>query len=154
MDRLTGLAGHVAEHRPSGEILRARMLALVIELTPRGQRRALALRLGQSIGRIDFEAWERGSQSATVTLVGESMHFLCDEGVHGRLYPDFHLDDGSLTKSAAGRPFDLVAVLHTLRDCFRRADDVRLVDEADDVDEESFVVDPETDEQLDQVHHT
>lgn len=135
-------------------ILRLKMLALVAEFSPRGQERSLTQQAGVAVGRIDFEAWLHGNLMATVTLHGEGIDFVCYQGIHGRLYPDFILEQQSMTRTSTGQCIDVATALRTLRVSFREADEVRLIDDRDAPDEETFVVDPDTEQDLIEAHHT
>ncbi|MEZ7523959.1 hypothetical protein [Burkholderia vietnamiensis] len=135
-------------------VLKVKMLALVREFAPARDRRALVQQTAASEGRIDFEAWLNGNLMATVTLDGEGIDFVCYQGIHGRLYPDFVLEPQSMRRTLTGEAIDVAVALRTLRVSFREADDVRLVDDRDTPDEETFVVDPDTEQDLIEVHHT
>ncbi|MBR8085565.1 hypothetical protein KDX23_22785 [Burkholderia vietnamiensis] len=135
-------------------VLKVKMLALVSEFAPARDRRALVQQTAASEGRVDFEAWLNGNLMATVTLDGEGIDFVCYQGIHGRLYPDFVLEPQSMRRTLTGEAIDVAVALRTLRVSFREADDVRLVDDRDTPDEETFVVDPDTEQDLIEVHHT
>ena len=135
-------------------VLKVKMLALVSEFAPSQCRRALVQQAAAAEGRIDFEAWLNGNLMAMVTLDGEGIDFVCFQGIHGRLYPDFVLEPQSMRRTLTGEAIDVATALRTLRVSFREADDVRLVDDRDAPDEETFVVDPDTEQDLIEVHHT
>lgn len=135
-------------------ILKVRMLALVSEFAPPGQRRTLLQQAGTAEGQIDFEAWMDSNLTATVILTGDGIEFACYQGIHGRLYPEFVLEAQSLSRTLTGEAVDVATVLRTLRVSFREAQDVRLIEDRDTPDEETFVVDPETEQDLIEAHHT
>ncbi|NRF83779.1 hypothetical protein HQ619_07540 [Burkholderia gladioli] len=135
-------------------VLKAKMLALVSEFAPARDRRALVQQTAAAQGRIDFEAWLNGNLMAMVTLDGEGIDFVCFQGIHGRLYRDFGLEPQSMRRTLTGEVIDVATALRTLRVGFREADDVRLVEDRDSPDEETFVVDPDTEQDLIEVHHT
>ena len=142
MDRLTMKEGALEG------ILRTRLMALIAEFAVPAQARTLLHRASEAVGRVDFEAHAHGAETASISLDGESLRFLTHHGIHGRLYPNFLLDDDSLTRTATGERIDLAAALRTLRVCFRQADELKLTDDREEFDDEVFIVDPSTAELL------
>jgi acetoin utilization deacetylase AcuC-like enzyme len=129
-------------------VLRTRLMALIAEFALPVQAKALLHRASEAVGRIDFEAHLHGNEIASISLDADGIRFLCHHGIYGRLYPNFGLDEESLTRTATGQPIDLAATLRTLRLCFRQADELKLTDDREEFDEEVFIVDPSTAEHL------
>jgi len=142
MDRLT------MKERALEGVLRTRLMALIAEFALPAQARTLLHRASEAVGRIDFEAHLHGNEIASISLDPTGIRFLTHHGIHGRLYPNFSLDDDSLTRTATGERIDLAATLRTLRVCFRQADELKLTDDREEFDEEVFIVDPSTAEHL------
>ncbi|MBC8641593.1 hypothetical protein IAG25_32740 [Caballeronia sp. EK] len=142
MDRLTMKDGALEG------VLRTRLMALIAEFVLPTQARTLLHRASEAVGRIDFEAHLHGNEIASISLDPTGIRFLTHHGIHGRLYPNFLLDDESLTRTATGERIDLAATLRTLRVCFRQADELKLTDDREEFDEEVFIVDPSTAEHL------
>jgi hypothetical protein len=135
-------------------VMKYRLIALIAEFSPPAQKTFLLHQAGLAIGRIDFEAYRFESMTASVSLDGDEIAFHCAQGIHGRLYPDFELDELSLTRTATGQVVDLTAALKTLRVAFRHADDVKISDDREEPDEETFIVDPDTHDNLIESHLT
>lgn len=142
MDRLT-IKGSALEGA-----LKTKLMALIAEFALPAQARTLLHRASEAVGRVDFEASLHGNEIASISLDPTGIRFLSHHGIHGRLYPNFVLDDDSLTRTATGEPIDLAATLRTLRVCFRQADALQLTDDQEEFDEEVFIVDPSTAEHL------
>jgi hypothetical protein len=142
MDRLTMKEG------AREKVLRTRLMALIAEFALPVQARTLLHRASEAVDRIDFEAHLHGNEIASISFDAQGIRFLCHHGIHGRLYPNFVLDDDSLTRTATGERIDLAATLRTLRVFFRQADELKLADDRQEFDEEVFIVDPSTAEHL------
>lgn len=135
-------------------VIKLKMLSLVAEFAPQTGARALAQQAGQALDGYDFEARLHDSLIARVTLDDEGIGFESYQGIHGRLFPEFSLDADSLATTLTGQPVDVAGALRLLRFGFRAATDVRIVEDRDDFDEETFIVDPETFEALLFEHQT
>lgn len=125
-------------------VMKVKMLSLVAEFSPQAMARALAQQAGLALAGFDFEARLHDSLIARVTLDAEGIGFESFQGIHGRLFPEFSLDPESLVTSLTGQPVDVAGALRLLRVGFRAANDVRIVEDRDDFDEETFIVDPDT----------
>jgi hypothetical protein len=142
MDRLTMSEGALER------VLRARLMALIVEFAMPAQARMLVDRAFDAMGRVDFEAHLHGLELASVAMDPTGIRFLSHHGIHGRLYPNFVLDDDSLTHTATGERIELATALRMLRVCFRQANELKLTDDGDEFDDEVFIVDPSTAEHL------
>lgn len=137
-----------------GNVLKHRMLSLIAEFSPVGKSGTYLQQAGVAEGRIDFEAWRDSNLVAKITLYGDGIEFVCHQGIHGRLYPEFALDQESMARTPTGEFVDVAAALRTLRVSFRTADDVRLISDNEALEEETFVVDPDTEMDLIEQHYT
>jgi len=140
-------------HIELSNVARIKMLSLVTELAG-ARSRQLAAALAGGIGRLDVQAYFHGTLLASVVLDGEGIEFGCYAGIHGRLFPAFGLDDTSFRRTTSGLPITEVVAMRALRVCFARADEIKFEDDQEDIDDETFVVDPALEQDLLEIYHT
>lgn len=137
----------------TSNVARVKMMSLIADLA--GAHGLSFTQLAASaFGRLEFQAHRLGSLQASVSLDGGHIEFGCYTGIHGKLYPVFSLDDESFKRTAGGELVTEEVALRLLRECFLGADDLRLEDDREDLDEEVFVVDPAVEQELIEEHHT
>ena len=135
------------------ESAKLRFLSFVTEFA--GARAApLLVRASTAEGPIDLAGSHLDNSVADLTLRGNEIEFSCYLGIHGSLYPEFKLDPDSSTQTATGEPYTQERVLRVLRTCFRSSSELTIRDDLFEADEETFVVDPATEQELHEAHTT
>lgn len=136
-------------------IAKTKYLSMIADLA--GQRATpLLLLAGHAMGTVDLVGSHNDSDVATLRICGDNIEFTCYLGVHGTLHPRFCLDEGSRTHSLTGQQYTEDSVIRLLRTCIRNASALRIEDDSTlfDPEDETFVVDPAVDEELQEVHNT
>jgi hypothetical protein len=131
-----------------------RMLSLIAEFASPSDLTALVNQATDALGKFDFEARMHEEVIARVAFGIDEIVFDTHHGISGKLYPQFELDTNSLRSSATGQLIDIAGALRLLRVSFRLASDVRIIEQRDGEDEETFVVDPDLSEKLTFEHQT
>lgn len=101
-----------------------------------------------AIGMIELIGTRGDNPVAELKLIGDQVEFSCYLGLHGVLFPEFRLDPGSAKKTLTGEPYTQDIVTRVLRTCFRSSSELQLHDDRLILDEETFVVDPYTEDQI------